>query len=257
MSQQVIPTIFRRPLKYKQIIAPRPRANYQIDIADLHSLLTFIPNIVRYFLVCIDVYSRFCKARAMINRSYDSIIKAIRELFVRMGFPDIVTADAEFIKLNKLNDILAQSNIDFIPVEPWEKGKKGIVERVIGTLKILIVKYIQLYGEPLVNDPREKLQIILDACTDYYNNKYHSTIKTKPIFIWKGLDANHRDFEEVDYKEYPIGTLVLKAPEVGSKSKFVKRALVFDPEIYIVTRSGVGHEIKSLYTNKRYKGVRY
>jgi hypothetical protein len=76
----------------------------------------------------------------MINRSYDSIIKAIRELFVRMGFPDIVTADAEFIKLNKLNDIFAQSDIDLILVQPWEKGKKGIVERVIGTLKILIVK---------------------------------------------------------------------------------------------------------------------
>jgi hypothetical protein len=124
MSQQVIPAIFRKPEKYKQIIAPRPRANYQIDIADIYSLLDFIPNIARYFLVFIDVYSRFCKARAMIDRSYDSIIKAIRELFVRMGFPDTVTADAEFIKLNKLNDILAQSNIDSIPVQPWEKGKK-------------------------------------------------------------------------------------------------------------------------------------
>ncbi len=257
MSQQVIPPRFRKPEKYKQIIAPRPRANYQIDIGDLHSLLTFIPNIARYFLVCIDVYSRFCKARAMINRSYDSIIKAIRELFVRMSYPDTVTADAEFIKLNKLNDIFAQSDIDFIPVHPWEKGKKGIVERVIATLKILIVKYIQQYGEPLVKDPREKLQIILDACCDYYNHSYHSVIKARPIFVWKGLDTNHRDFEEIDYEQYPTGTLVLKAPEVGSKSKFIKRAITFDPEIYIVTRSGVGHEIKSLYTGKKYKGVRY
>jgi hypothetical protein len=193
----------------------------------------------------------------MINRSYDSIIKAIRELFVRMGYPDMVTADTEFIKLNKLNDILAQSNIDFIPVQAWEKGKKGIVERVIGTLKMLIVKYIQLYGKPLVKDSREKLQIILDACCDYYNNRYHSTIKAKPIFVWKGLDSNHRHFEEVNYEQYPTGTLVLKAPEIGSKSKFIKRAITFDPEIYIVIRSGVWHEIKSLYTNKRYKGVRY
>jgi hypothetical protein len=122
---------------------------------------------------------------------------------------------------------------------------------------MLIVKYIQLCGEPLVKDPREKLQIILDACCDYYNNRYHSTIKAKPIFVWKGIDSNHRHFEEVDYKEYPIGTLVLKAPEVGSKSKFIKRMITFDPEIYIVIRSGIGHEIKSLYTNKRYKGVRY
>jgi hypothetical protein len=59
---------FRKPKQFKQIIAFEPKEIFQVHIADIHSLLDKGLPLARYFMVCIDVYSRYCKALAMEDR---------------------------------------------------------------------------------------------------------------------------------------------------------------------------------------------
>jgi hypothetical protein len=130
------------------------------------------------------------------------------------------------------------------------------VERVIGTLKGYLVKYISMYG--IANrDPVDNLQVILDSITDAYNYSRHSTIGARPVEMWLGIDWNHQKIKTKEYPKYLLGTYVLKRPDVGT-NVVTKRMLNYDPEIYQIVRAdGQGYTIKSLFGNERIKNLRY
>jgi transposase InsO family protein len=150
---------FREPKKFKQIVAFEPKEIFQVDLADIHSLLDKGLPLARYFMVCIDVYSRFCRNVAMEDRKF--LRDTLLSLFRRMGDPKQIRVDEEFAKNSAVRTAIEQRGIEYVTISPWEKNKNGIVERVIGTLKRYIVKYITKYGIPNRN-PVDNLQIILD-----------------------------------------------------------------------------------------------
>lgn len=245
---------FREPKYFKQITALYPGEIFQVDIADIHPLVDIGLPLARYFMVCIDVYSRYCKALAMLDRT--SLRGKLVSLFRRMTVPKQIVMDEEFGKNNAVKSLLAQNNVKKIVVSPWEKNKNGIVERVIGTLKRLIIKYINMYG---VADytPEDNLQVILDSITDTYNQSTHSTIGARPIEVWLGIDNNHQKIVERKYPKYLVGTYVLKRPDIGTNI-FNNRTLNYDPEIYQIVRAqGESYNIKSLFGPETIKGLRY
>jgi hypothetical protein len=72
---------WRKPAKYMTIVAYGPKGIYQVDLIHLYPLWTKIFNIQRkqqcglydYAVVCVDVYSRYVKARSIPNRARESI----------------------------------------------------------------------------------------------------------------------------------------------------------------------------------------
>ena len=56
------------------------------------------------------------------------------------------------------------------------EGKSSVAERFIRTLKNKIYKYMTSISKNVCIDK-------LDDIVDKYNNRYHSTIKTKPVDV--------------------------------------------------------------------------
>ena len=66
------------------------------------------------------------------------------------------------------------------------KGKSVVAERFIRTLKNKIYKYLTAISKSLYIDK-------LDGIVNEYNNKYHRTIKMKPVDV---KDNTYIDFEK-------------------------------------------------------------
>ena len=61
-------------------VAPYARYEYQIDIMDMVPLATS-PNIPRYGLVCIDIFSKLGYVEPMINKDSISVYNALIKMF--------------------------------------------------------------------------------------------------------------------------------------------------------------------------------
>jgi hypothetical protein len=96
---------WKRPHKFRSVIAYEPRGIYQVDIMHLYPLWDKIftsqqksnYKINDYALVCVDVYSRYVKARSMGHKYKSSIAGTLYSLLRIMGKPQIVSADNEII----------------------------------------------------------------------------------------------------------------------------------------------------------------
>ncbi|MEM2991507.1 MAG: hypothetical protein QXQ02_10050 [Halobacteria archaeon] len=74
---------FREPRKFKQIVVYETREIFQVDIADIHSLVDKGMPLARYFIVCIDVYSIDYKAVVISDRK--ELRGTLNSLFCRKG----------------------------------------------------------------------------------------------------------------------------------------------------------------------------
>ena len=68
--------------------------------------------------------------------------------------------------------MLKDNDIEMYSIQ--NEGKSVVAERFIKTLKTKIYKYMSLVSENVYNN---KLDNMMDEC----NNKYHGTIKMKPV----------------------------------------------------------------------------
>jgi hypothetical protein len=96
---------WRRPNKFRLIVAYGPKGIYQVDMMHLYPLWDKIftsqqksnYKINDYALVCVDVYSRYVKARSMAHKFKSSIAGTLYNLLRIMGKPQIISADNEII----------------------------------------------------------------------------------------------------------------------------------------------------------------
>jgi hypothetical protein len=77
-------------------------------------------QLARYFMVCIDVYSRYCKALAMKDRKVLS--STFHSLLMRMGIPRQITVDEEFGNNTGVRNTVNHYGIEMVVVSPWEKN---------------------------------------------------------------------------------------------------------------------------------------
>jgi hypothetical protein len=107
-----------------------------------------------YAVVCVDVYSRYVKARSLPTRGRKIIAKYLYKLISIMGNPNIISTDNEIIDALFENGIIY---LEFIAIElyrtsPEEINKNSIVERMIKTLKQYLMnifmtsKVVDLYN---------------------------------------------------------------------------------------------------------------
>ncbi|MCS7318285.1 MAG: hypothetical protein NZZ41_08285, partial [Candidatus Dojkabacteria bacterium] len=150
----------------------------------------------------------------------------------KMGIPIKIQADHEFNKKDFL-DYCKKFNIETYFWKPHENPKNQIVERAIKTLKKLILKYIYKYGWPKTNDMKKDAQKVLDACTWYYNRKFHSSIKSTPKEVFFGNDFSRQKIIKFKIPSLEIGTIVFRKPirEIGVIKKGVFH---FDPEPFVI-----------------------
>jgi hypothetical protein len=148
-------------------------------------------------------------AKAMTNREMTTIIKKVKEMIEENGPPYKIECDNEFNKKEFIN-AMDEYDIKIRFSDPNEDWKNPIVERVNGTLQVLLQRF------RLLTKDNFWFKYLEDAVYNY-NNSVHSTTHHKPIDIWKGEQPNEQSIEEIKYKYVP-----------GDKVKIVVKKELFD-----------------------------
>ena len=162
-----------------------------VDLSDMQSISKYNKGI-RYFLCAIDLFSKNAclvplkdKKGGTIHNVFQSILNSSKRK------PNKIWADpgsefynSSFKKWLEENDIKMYST--------YNERKSVITERFIRILKNKISNYTTAVSKNVYFD-------VLDDAVDNYNNKYHETIKMKPInfkpnfYAEYNVDSNEKD----------------------------------------------------------------
>jgi len=212
----------KKPKEYNTIYVRNNHDNYQIDILvyDRYEI-----NRYKYILVVIDVNSRYVQARAMTNRTNETILKNLENIFSVMKVPKNINCDNEF-NTTQLNEFFKKHKITMHYSDVGEINKNAIVERFNRTLAGLFQKWRVATNQKLWY---KELPNIIDK----YNNSYHSTIKAKPIDVLEGRDENHQHITHVN-PNFKVGDIVRIKEEkpILGKGDYLK----YSEDTYIITK---------------------
>ena len=217
----------RRPKHFNSYVANYPSHIYQLDIINYSR---FKQNSYQYIICMIDIYSRFLMAKPMTNREMPTIIKNVKEMIEENGPPYKIECDNEFNKKEFIN-AMDEYDIKIRFSDPNEDWKNPIVERVNGTLQVLLQRF------RLLTKDNFWFKYLEDAVYNY-NNSVHSTTHQKPIDIWKGEKPNEQSIEQIKYKYMP-----------GDKVKIIVKKELFD-KIDTIKASKETYIIEQIKNNK-------
>jgi hypothetical protein len=228
----------RKPKYFNSITANYAGHIYQIDIINYQR---YKYNNYQYILVVIDIFSRFVQAEAMTNRRLSTIIKAFENILTRIPPPYKLQCDNEFNKKSFI-DVLEKYDIEPSFFDPYEINKNALVERVNATI-LMILQKIRLATSKF------NWNKYLDDVIENYNNSIHSTVKHRPIDIFKGKETNEQDIIKITYK-LSAGDKVRK---VLSKKAFDKIDTIrLSKNIYTIEKVNK-NKIKLFEDDKLYK----
>jgi hypothetical protein len=241
---------WRRPHKYRSIVAFGPRGIYQVDMMHLYPLWDLIFNeqekinyrIKDYALVCVDVYSRYVKARSMDYKYGQLITLTMSSIISDMGKPQIISADNEIINSLKLHKHLYPNlnGIQLYNTTPHELNKNAIVERMIRTIKQYLVNILMTYSIKQLYQKYVKLQLpmifvdyLLEFACEINNTKMHRIIKAIPKLVFDEVETNKQEINHEYYNLYKPGTIVIRAKE--GKGAFSNKVFNLELEPYVIS----------------------
>ena len=142
-------TLKDRKKQFRRTYAGNPFDNLHIDIADLPNYKTPQNRHTRYIFVCVDVFSRYAWGRPQttkINKinvaSFRSILEEMKKKFGKT--PKSIVSDLEF-NTREFKSLCKEYNIKQYFSDRVSKGYAvQIAERFIGTLKMLISRFVKL-----------------------------------------------------------------------------------------------------------------
>ena len=128
---------------------------------------------MRYALVCVDVFSKFCDIQPMKDKTKESGVNAMKEVINKIGKFKRLIGDREgFTESPEFMTLLNQHNIKLITTS----SPSGFAERQVKTFKDWIfdrIEGLSMGEEQWVN--------LIPIFLKYYNNTEHSTTKEKPV----------------------------------------------------------------------------
>lgn len=229
----------RKPKQFNSYVANYPGHIFQMDIM-VYDRFTY--HNYKYILVVIDIYSRYLITKPMTNRELKTIIKHFKEIVTTFGPPYELQCDNEFNKKEFLN-MLDDYDIKYRFSDANEKNKNSVVERVNGTIALMLQKY-------RIVSKRYDWYNYLDDITENYNTTIHSTTKHTPENIFNGNETNEQEIIKVKPTFKP-GNKVRKAikKKIFDKGDTVKTS----KEIFIVESVNRLGNVKLNGFNKIYK----
>jgi hypothetical protein len=155
---------------------------HQSDLMDMSSLAQFNNNF-RFIIVVIDCFSKKVWAKALKNKTGESVVEALEQIYHSTPFPDTFESDfgSEY-KSSKVKSFLRNNNV--LQIMPYGLTKSQMAERVIRTLKSLLWRFFN-------HNNTYKYINILPKLLLEYNNRIHTSTKMKPN------DVNETNEKEV------------------------------------------------------------
>ena len=159
-------------LTSRPVTVSLPNRYAQVDLIDLEELQGY-NNHKRYILTFIDIYSKWCAARALTNKTGPAVEAALLDILPDTNVSTIQTDNgAEFGP--SLKRALADIDIKLIHSSPYNPRANGIVERFNGYLKRTLYRLMD------ANHTKKWIDI-LPTVIDNYNNTTHRITGWKPI----------------------------------------------------------------------------
>ena len=201
-------TLQRQPrLDFARATVVVPYVNYQWDI-DTAFMLSYSKynKSYKYFILTIDVMSKFVHARAVKSIKAEEVVDALKDIFESSSSkPKKVRSDlgVEF-KNTKMKAFLERENVDQFFAETDKKA--NVAERAIKTIKSKLVSYMR-------KNSTNKWIDVLQNIVKSYNSTTHSSTGVTPrqgvasdsTQLWKRIyDAKKRK------TPYPKNTITHK-----------------------------------------------
>ena len=174
-----------RKLKRRKVYSSFRDNIWSVDLADMQSLSKYNKGI-RYLLCAVDLFSKYAWVVSLKDKRGISIANAFQKIISEGRKPNKVWADQGGQFYNKIfKRFLRINNIEMYST--YNEGKSVVAERFIRTLKNKIFKHMTAVSKNVYFD-------VLDDIVNKYNNKFHRTIKMKPI------DATSDSYSEYNQK---------------------------------------------------------
>ncbi len=168
-------TSFPRP----RVVVPHPDYQYDMDCAYMTSYSPKENEGYKYFVVFIDVFSKFAFAFPLRSLSGDEMVNTIKQFISLTPIkPEKLRSDlgVEF-KNKQVAEYLNNEGIDHFFAQSDKKA--NMAERFIRTIKTKLVRYMS-------KNKTVKWVDILNDVVDSYNNTFHRSIGTSPSLVKKG-----------------------------------------------------------------------
>ena len=156
---------------FNSYVAKEPLQEIQIDISDFTRSAEMNDG-YRYAFVAVDIFTKICHAVPIKNKQPQESIRAMKEVFEKIGIPKVIYHDNEG----------SWSSLEFIRLINYHKIKQIITstpppfaESMIRTIKSMI--HTRLDGLEL---NKEKWVDMLPSVLKKYNNTKHSTTDFSP-----------------------------------------------------------------------------
>ena len=161
------------------------------DLADMQLLSKFNKRF-RFLLCVIDIFSKYASVIPLKDKKEISIANGFQKILDdSKRKPNKIWVDkgSEFYN-NSFKKWLKDNDIEMYSIH--NEGKSVVAERFIRTLKNKIYKYMTSISKNVYIDK-------LDDIVKEYSNKYHTSIKMKPVDV---MDNTYIDFKkEINNKD--------------------------------------------------------
>ncbi|KAL5515024.1 hypothetical protein EMCRGX_G000133 [Ephydatia muelleri] len=136
----------------------------------------------RYILALSDYFTKWVEAVPLPTKEAPGVAKSLLKIFMRMGFPRLLTSDQEGeFKSDLDREMMKILGIKHHFTTPYHPQANGLDERWNQTLKNMIVKY--------VSSRKELWDEYLDACLFAYNTSRHESSLHTPFEVMFGRNA--------------------------------------------------------------------
>ena len=168
---------------FNSIVVPKVNSAWQIDliIFDRYKI-----NNYQYILNCVDIKSRYAYGVALTKKDKTTVINGMRKVIKKMGkAPEQLNMDngGEFTSTQFKEAMIKEGVKEFVYSDVNDTRKQAIIERLNRTITEALQRWREGTG-------RRDWYKVLDRIYTIYNNNVHSTIKNKPIDVWRG-DADN------------------------------------------------------------------
>jgi transposase InsO family protein len=193
-----------RPLK--SIYSDAPGDHWAIDFGTLNVTSKQGSN---YILVMVDVFSRFCIARPIPDKSAVTVARELIKVFCDFGFPKVFQSDngAEFVN-QVVNNVVQESKIDHRLVLPYNPRANGVAEAWVKTIKNTLYKRLE--------GCKEDWEDYLPSVQLAVNCKYSSLHGSRPYSLMFARQPN-------DFQDYSKVQSAIHKPKSENSNALVKR----------------------------------
>lgn len=177
----------RSPIKYNLNITPTPEKHNDIVHLDI-----WYPQRGTMYLTSIDKLTKYATAFYLEDRTWVSILKALKQRIQYLGKPNLLIFDNE-LDTAVIREFLKQQQIGFHTTTAYLKTGNADVERLHGTLN----EHIRLFNADADNkdDISEKVYNAIVS----YNNTIHTTTSNRPIDLLNNI-ISREEISELSQK---------------------------------------------------------